>query len=155
MYIATADLTEMATNKKIELTLLVHPEWMKGAPAHRRPAIIWRQRDRYPASTVQWFHQRARISVYWRCAAHCRTTVTCPETGVKFKRAVAHTRSVWTRKQVSEGRIHVRLRRRRNPQPMLTRLRSLRKDSADSTSMSIQGYCPKCDAMDTLQWPIF
>lgn len=73
-------------NKKVALSLLVHPQWMAGAAkqdAEGQPYGGSAQDDL--ASTSRWDNERARTIRLLEVRGELPSEVTCPETGVTFK----------------------------------------------------------------------
>ena len=72
-------------NKKVELSLLVHPEWLKGSPKRDADGNEFGgspQDD--AASTAVWNTERASHIRLLEVRGKLPETVTCPETGVTF-----------------------------------------------------------------------
>jgi len=72
-------------NKKVELTLLVHPQWLKGSPkndANGRPFGGSAQDD--AESTARWNQERASKIRLLEVRGKLPEQVTCPETNVTF-----------------------------------------------------------------------
>lgn len=73
------------TNKKVELSLLVHPQWLAGCPEkdeNGEPYGGSAQDD--AASTARWNEARAHAVRLLEVRGLLPETVTCPETGVTF-----------------------------------------------------------------------
>ena len=76
-------------NKKVELTLLVHPQWLAGSPkqdSNGRPFGGSAQDD--AASTARWNQERASKIRLLEVRGALPDEVTCPETNVTFKASV-------------------------------------------------------------------
>ncbi len=72
-------------NKKVELSLLVHPQWLAGSPKNDtegRPFGGSAQDD--AASTARWDQERAGKVRLLEVRGLLPETVTCPETGTSF-----------------------------------------------------------------------
>ncbi len=81
----TASLGKGA-NKKIELSLLIHPDWLAGSPGTDEKAQPYggsAQDD--AASTARWNIERAKNGRLLEVRGILPDTVTCPETGATFK----------------------------------------------------------------------
>ena len=81
---ATGNSPELgkAKNKKVELTLLIHPQWLEGCPKHDEQGREYggSATDSVEA-TVRWNNARAAKAAAAGSARHtCRNKVTCPET---------------------------------------------------------------------------
>lgn len=75
-----------SNNKKIELSLLVHPQWLAGAPrqdANGQPYGGSAQDDL--AATTRWDNDRARKIRLLEVRGRLPAEVTCPETNITFK----------------------------------------------------------------------
>jgi putative DNA methylase len=72
-------------NKKIELTLLVHPDWLSGSPKNdpQGRAFGGSAQDGV-ASTSRWNNERASKIRLLEVRGVLPETVRCPETGVEF-----------------------------------------------------------------------
>ena len=72
-------------NKKIELTLLVHPEWLKGCPKQDSDGNSFGGSAKDDvASTIRWNTERANHLRLLEVRGKLPETVTCPETGATF-----------------------------------------------------------------------
>jgi putative DNA methylase len=124
------------TNKKIELTLLVHPEWMAGSPgtdAGGRP-YGGRANDT-PEATAAWNRERAQGLRLLEVRGPLPDTVTCPETGVTFStsRGTVPKKSHFACQAPTCGR----------EQDVLTSIRAT-GDTGPMAAYAIQGFCPTC-----------
>ena len=73
-------------NKKVELSLLVHPQWLAGSPrqdANGQPYGGSAQDD--VAATTRWDQERAAKIRFLEVRGALPEEVTCPETKLKFK----------------------------------------------------------------------
>ena len=84
--------------KKIELTLLVHPEWLKGSPK------VYSDGKEYggsvtdePGCTEVWNQERAKHLRLIEVRGKLPETVTCPQTGIVF----STTRALYRRNHIS------------------------------------------------------
>jgi putative DNA methylase len=74
-----------AKNKKVELTLLVHPQWLKGSSKHdERGHEYGGSVTDSVESTVRWNNARASTLRLLEVRGTLPEQVTCPETGVTF-----------------------------------------------------------------------
>ncbi len=81
-----AGLGKPTKKKKVELTLLVHPEWLNGSPSVAPDGALYggaSQDD--AASTAQWNRERTSHLRLLEVRGAIPDEVTCPETGVKFR----------------------------------------------------------------------
>jgi putative DNA methylase len=74
-----------AKNKKIDLTLLVHPDWLRGdAPKDSQGRSYGGSADDDVESTVRWNNARAAKCRLLEVRGKLPEELTCPETGVTF-----------------------------------------------------------------------
>jgi putative DNA methylase len=81
-----AALGKPSKKKKVILTLLVHPEWLKGSPRAAPSGLAYggaSQDD--AASTALWNEVRAKNLRLLEVRGELPDQVTCPETGVTFR----------------------------------------------------------------------
>jgi len=72
-------------NKKVELSLLLHPEWLKGSPKQDADGNDFGGSAKDDvASTIRWNTERANHLRLLEVRGKLPETVTCPETGVTF-----------------------------------------------------------------------
>jgi putative DNA methylase len=74
-----------ARNKKIELTLLIHPQWMDGCPKYDEQGREYggSATDSVEA-TIRWNNARASKLRFIEVRGKLPEQITCPETGVTF-----------------------------------------------------------------------
>ena len=74
-----------ATNKKVELTLLIHPQWLKGCPKHDEQGHEYGggATDSVEA-TIRWNNARAAKLRLLEVRGKLPEQVTCPETKITF-----------------------------------------------------------------------
>ncbi|MHC1764544.1 MAG: DUF1156 domain-containing protein [Verrucomicrobiia bacterium] len=74
-----------AKNKKVELTLLIHPQWLEGCPKHDEQGREYggSATDSVEA-TIRWNNTRAEKLRILEVRGVLPERVTCPETGVAF-----------------------------------------------------------------------
>lgn len=74
-----------ASNKKVELTLLMHPDWSKGCgPTDAGGQPLGGSVTDDVESTVRWYRARAKTLRLVEVRGKLPDLVTCPETGVTF-----------------------------------------------------------------------
>ncbi|HEU5078766.1 MAG TPA: DUF1156 domain-containing protein [Opitutaceae bacterium] len=74
-----------ASNKKVELTLLMHPDWLKGCgPTDAEGHPLGGSATDDVESTIRWYRERAKTLCLVEVRGKLPETVTCPETGVTF-----------------------------------------------------------------------
>jgi putative DNA methylase len=72
-------------NKKVELSLLVHPEWLKGSPKRDGDGNEFGGSAKDDLeSTVRWNAERAKHLRLLEVRGKLQETVTCPETDITF-----------------------------------------------------------------------
>ena len=82
---ASISLGGKAKNKKVDLTLLMHPEWMKGCgPSNSDGQPFGGSATDDSESTVRWLRERAKTLRCLEVRGKLPDVVTCPETGVSF-----------------------------------------------------------------------
>jgi putative DNA methylase len=78
-------LGKPSKKKKIELTLLVHPNWLKGSPSTMPDGTPFGGAAQDDAiSTALWNSERARHLKILEVRGKLPAQITCPETGVSF-----------------------------------------------------------------------
>jgi putative DNA methylase len=72
-------------NKKVELSLLVHPSWMKGCgPADSEGTLFGGSPGDPPQATAAWLRERARNLKLLEIRGEVPEEVTCPISGITF-----------------------------------------------------------------------
>ncbi|MGL5814755.1 MAG: hypothetical protein ACRCYW_15680 [Aeromonas sp.] len=123
-------------NKKVELNLLVHPQWMAGSPkqgANEQPYGGSAQDDL--AATMRWDSERASKIRLLEVRGALPEEVTCPETKVTFapKNGTVPKKSHYA--CASCGTV----------QDVLTTIKATGK-TGPTAAYAVQGYAPKRDA---------
>lgn len=121
------------TNKKVALSLLVHPQWLAGSPkqdANGKPFGGSAQDD--AASTARWNQERASKIRLLEVRGVLPEEVTCPETKVTFKPEVG---TIPKRSSFSCGSCGT-------VQDVMGSIKATRK-SGQMAGYGIQGYSPK------------
>lgn len=124
------------TNKKVELTLLVHPEWLMGCSkqdSDGHPFGGSAQDD--VESTSRWYKERASTIRLLEVRGKLPDEVTCPETKITFNPTSG---SVPKRSNFTCGACGT-------VQDVMTSIKATRK-SGQMAAYAIQGYAPKRDA---------
>jgi len=120
-------------NKKIQLTLLTHPEWLAGSPkqdADGRPYGGSAQDD--AESTARWNQERASKIRLLEVRGILPDEVTCPETGITFRSDLG---TVPKRSNVACGACGT-------VQDVMNTIKATQK-SGQMAGYAIQGYAPK------------
>ncbi len=74
-----------AVNKKVELTLLMHPDWLKGCgPTDAEGLPLGGSATDDIESTVRWYRERAKTLKLVEFRGKLPEMVTCPVTGITF-----------------------------------------------------------------------
>ena len=122
-------------NKKIELALLMHPEWLAGSPKLDRSGKEYGgSATDDPASTAAWNQERARHMRMVEVRGKLPETITCPITGVVFS----------TEKGTVPTKSHFACGSCGKPSDVLESVKKSGK-TGPVAPYAIQGYCPTCD----------
>lgn len=124
-----------ATKKKIELTLLLHPEWLAGSPKlDKNGREYGGSVTDDPEATAAWNRERASHLRLVEVRGTLPETVTCPDTGITFS----------TRKGTVPTKSHFACGNCGKPGDVLESVKASGKTGPVS-AYAIQGYCPTCD----------
>ncbi|MGE4157860.1 MAG: DUF1156 domain-containing protein [Planctomycetota bacterium] len=134
-----SDITRKAKKKKVNLTLLVHPNWLKGeAGKDEKGRVFGGSADDLVEDTIRWNQARAAKCRLVEVRGTLPDEVTCPETGVTFKTGsdggTVPTKSNFVCMAETCGR----------KQDVLASVKASGKNGPVAM-YAIQGYCPKCD----------
>ena len=126
-------------DKKIELTLLVHPEWLKGSPAKDRFAREFGGCVTDNAeNTALWNAERARTLRHIEVRGPLPEEIECPDTNEMFrtdaKGGTVPKKSTFTCMEATCGK----------PWDILDSIKKTKK-SGPVSMYAVQGYCPSCD----------
>ncbi len=135
---ATPPVSGKGKRKPVELSLLVHPQWLageKGTDSNGRPLGGSATDD--AESTAAWHRVRASKIRLLEVRGALPETVTCPDTGLLVK-AGEDGGTVPKGGTFACGACGV-------AQPVVTSLEASGK-TAPAAIFAIQGYCPKCDS---------
>jgi len=75
---------KLRKNKKIDMTLLVHPDWLKGAAGKDEKGVLGGTSTSNIDATMRWNQLRAKTLRLVEVRGNLSEEVTCPETGVTF-----------------------------------------------------------------------
>lgn len=75
---------KLRKNKKIELALLVHPDWLKGALGKDEQGVLGGSATSDIDSTMRWNQIRAQTLRLVEVRGDLPETITCPLTGITF-----------------------------------------------------------------------
>ena len=123
-------------NKKVELSLLVHPQWLAGSPkqdANSQPYGGSAQDD--VTATTRWDRERASRIRLLEVRGVLPEEVTCPETKVTFKTQVGTVPKRSNYACAACGTV----------QDVLTTIKATGK-TGPMAAYAVQGYAPKHDA---------
>ena len=140
-----------ARNKKVELTLLIHPQWLEGCPKTDEQGREYggSATDSVEAN-IRWNSARAAKLRLLEVRGTLPETVTCPETGVSFNSDVRGSTVpvvVSNKGKLAGKRGHFVCQSPTcgQTQEVLKAIQNTGKDSPFAT-YAIQGYSPKRDA---------
>jgi putative DNA methylase len=127
-------------NKKIELTLLVHPDWLKGSPGKDANGDWFggSVTDTVDA-TAAWNKERAKTLKLIEVRGNLPETVECPDS----KEVIATSKDGGTVPGKSKFKCQESTCGRE--QDILESIKATHKTGPVST-YAVQGYCPKCDS---------
>ena len=122
--------------KKVELTLLVHPQWLRGSPGRDADGEEFGgSATDTPEATAAWNRERAGKMRLLEVRGKLPERVTCPETGETFE---AEKGTIPRRSEFACGACGA-------PQDVLGAIKPTGK-TGPLAAYAIQGYCPACDA---------
>ena len=127
-------------NKKIELSLLIHPDWLNGAPRFDSEAREYGgSATDTPEATARWNRERARTLRLLEVRGALPEEVTCPETGVTVRTdrqgGTVPKKSTFACQAPTCGKV----------QDVLTSIKATGK-TGPVAAYAIQGYCPTCES---------
>jgi len=123
-----------AAKKKIELTLLVHPEWLKGSPKVSSDGKEYGgSATDEPECTAAWNQERAKHLRLIEVRGKLPETVTCPDTGIVFS----------TSKGTIPKKSHFACGNCGKPGDVLESVKTSGK-TGPVAAYAIQGFCPTC-----------
>jgi len=128
-----------AKNKSVELTLLVHPDWLKGSSGHDAHGKPFGGSVTDSAeATAAWNDERAKALRLIEVRGTLPEEVTCPDTEETFftdsRGGTVPKKSTFTCKEGTCGK----------DEDVLTAIKASGK-SGPVSEYAIQGYCPECD----------
>lgn len=127
-----------AKNKKVSLTLLVHPSWMNGETgADADGGAYGGSVTDDAASTAAWISARSKTLRFIEVRGALPEVVTCPENGARLEtnRSNIPRQARFACQEATCGR-----------EQALVESVSASKKSAPAAPMAQQCYCPECDA---------
>ncbi|MDO8937745.1 MAG: DUF1156 domain-containing protein [Methylicorpusculum sp.] len=75
---------KLRKNKKVQLTLLVHPDWLKGAPGKDEQGVLGGTATSNIEDTIRWHEVRAKTLRLVEVRGDLPRNITCPETGISI-----------------------------------------------------------------------
>ncbi|MDO9046282.1 MAG: DUF1156 domain-containing protein [Methylobacter sp.] len=83
-------LKKLRKNKKIDMTLLVHPDWLKGAQGKDDQGILGGTATSDINSTIRWNELRGKTLRLVEVRGDLPKEITCPETGILFSTEIGN-----------------------------------------------------------------
>jgi putative DNA methylase len=124
-----------ASKKKVELTLLVHPEWLRGEASMAPDGLPYGGSSTdTPGATARWNAARARTARLVEVRGEVPEEVTCPVTGVTFR---TDEGTLPRKSKFACGACGVE-------QDVLTSIKASRT-SGPVAAYAVQAYCARCD----------
>jgi putative DNA methylase len=127
-----------ATNKSVDLTLLVHPDWLLGSPSTSSDgSMLGGCATDSPASTAKWTLERQRSLKLIEFRGVLPDEIEIPATGKKFstKEGTVPKKSTFSCMNETCGK----------QWDVLEAIKATKK-TGPASAYAIQGYCPECDA---------
>ncbi|NKJ47214.1 site-specific DNA-methyltransferase [Burkholderia sp. SG-MS1] len=123
-------------SKRVALTLLVHPDWMKGVEGVDSQGVFGGSVTDDAASTERWLRARATTLRYVEVRGVLPDEVVCPDTGVRFSTAASNIprQARFACQEATCGR----------EQALVQSVGSSGKTAAVAP-IAQQCYCPQCD----------
>ena len=123
--------------KKVELTLLVHPEWLQGEPGHDADGREYGgSANDSVEDTIRWNKARAEKCRLVEVRGNLPSEITCPETNITFKTG-KDGGTVPKQSHYACGACGT-------VQDVLKTVKASGK-TGPVAMYAIQGYCPQCD----------
>lgn len=130
-----AALAGKGKNKKVDLSLLVHPEWLAGAPSRLPDGTVLGGSATDPVEeTAAWLLERARTLRLLEVRGPLPEEVECPETGLVFSASEGTIPKKSTFECGACGKA----------QDVLDSVKASGK-TGPMAPYAIQGYCPRCN----------
>jgi hypothetical protein len=129
-----------AKNKSVDLTLLIHPDWLKGSPGAAKDGTPFGGSVTDTAeATAAWNAERAKTLKLIEVRGNLPDEITCPDTGEPFftdsRGGTVPKKSTFTCREATCGL----------DQDVLTSIKKTNK-SGPLATYCVQGYCPDCDS---------
>ncbi len=125
-------------NKKIDLSLLIHPDWLKGSPGKEAGGNWFGGSVTDTAeATAAWNRERSKTLKLIEVRGRLPESIVCPDTLEVFPTgkdgSTVPSKSKFKCQEPTCGRV----------QDVLAAVKASKK-SAPTSQFAIQGYCPKC-----------
>lgn len=126
-----------AKNKRVSLSLLVHPDWLKGSSSESESGILYGGSSEDSIdSTISWNSERTRLLKLIEVRGKLPEIITCPETGITFNTGQESCSNKGRGKFVCAYC---------GMQQQLTKSLSQTQKDAPVAPYAIHGYCPACE----------
>jgi putative DNA methylase len=123
--------------KKVDLSLLVHPSWLKGqGPRDQSGRVVGGSATDDPQSTASWLEARAESCRLLEVRGELPPEVTCPQTRRKVRTDAAGG-SIPKKSTFACGECG-------RAQDVLTAIKATGK-TGPTAPYAVQGHCPECD----------
>ncbi|KGR75217.1 hypothetical protein [Ureibacillus sinduriensis] len=119
-----------AKGKKIALTLLIHPSWLKGSK------VVGGTSSDKIEDTIEWNNERAKVNKLIEVRGKLPEYITCPDTGITFATGLESGSSKGRGKFICADC---------GTQQQLSNSLSLSEKDAPISIYAYHGYCPDCD----------
>ncbi|MGL4503831.1 MAG: hypothetical protein ACRCU2_32520, partial [Planktothrix sp.] len=128
-------LKEKGKNKKVNLSLLVHPQWLAGSPKMGPEGQEYGgSATDTPEATAAWNQERASQIKLIEVRGELPSEIICPETGITIN----------TRKGTVPKKSHYECGACGTVQDVLKTVKATKK-TGPVAAYAVQGYCPQCD----------
>ena len=142
------DLPGKAKNKKVDLSLLVHPDWMKGSPRTSPNGDVYGgSTGDEPESTARWYREREKPLHLIEVRGTLPETLVCPDTGIPFitGRGTYPQRLDKKTGELKDDTSRFVCGADGNPQVIVDSIEAS-GDTAPIAPIAIQGYCSACES---------
>jgi putative DNA methylase len=138
-HILSKAMSGKSKNKSVDLTLLIHPDWLKGSPGHSPDGATYGGSVTDSAeATAAWNEERAKTLKLIEVRGPLPDEVKCPDAGASFytdkRGGTVPKKSTFTCKEATCGK----------DQDALTSIKASGK-SGPLAMYTVHGYCPTCN----------
>lgn len=128
-------LTGKGKTKKVDLSLLVHPDWLAGAPSHLPDGTrLGGSATDSAEDTAAWLRERARTLRLLEVRGRLPEEVECPETGVVFSTSAGTIPKQSTFECAACGKA----------QTVVTAMKASQR-TGPMAPYALQGHCHRCE----------